>query len=291
MRLTQQQIDTFHRNGYLVARQVLRPGDLHPLIDDFNALIDEVARQLQEEGAIQNVHAGEPFERRIACLTREAGTSLQSRVSFPVNLRRPLFDFLHTPRLLDAVESLVGPEITCNPTHHVRPKLPETIGAADWIQQSPFHQDAAVLLPEADDTLIVTSWIPLVDATEENGTLRIFPGLHTGSIRTHVRCPYGWAIAEGEMPEGDPVTLPIRKGDVIFIHCRTPHGSGPNRTDRVRWSLDLRWHDARKPGGRPLPDLLVRSRTHPLTTYEAWLNAWEEVKADPRPRTLYRWPV
>lgn len=290
MPLTTDQVDAFHRDGYLAVPGVFLSEDMDPLVHDFNTLIDEVAMKLHAEGKITDLHAAEPFERRIACLTGEAGESLQSRVSFPVNLRPAMFGFLHTARLLDVIESLVGPEIYCNPTHHVRPKLPESVGVEDWSQKAPFHQDAAVLMPEADDTLVVTSWIPLVDATVENGTLRVFPGLHHGPIRTHERCPYGWTIAEAEMPRGESVTVPMEKGGIILIHCRTPHGSGPNLSGMVRWSMDLRWHDARKPGGRPLPGLLTRSREHPLTGYKDWVRAWEEVRADTRPRTLYRWP-
>ena len=68
-----------------------------------------------------------------------------------------------------------------------------------------------MLMPEADDTLVVTTWIPLVDATEENGTIHLYPELHSGEIRRHVRCPYGWTIAPEVMPEGEPVIVPGEK--------------------------------------------------------------------------------
>lgn len=295
MKLVPAQIEHFHEQGYLLVEDALDGQDLEPLIADFEALVDEIARQLHTQRKISRLYEEQPFERRIAELTREAGVALQGQVSFPANLRRPLFDFLHNAHLLDWVESLIGPEIYCNPTHHVRPKLPEPLmskGFDQWVQKSPFHQDAAVLLPEADHTLIVTTWIPLVDATPDNGTLQVYPGLHKGEIRRHVRCPYGWRIAEEIMPEGKPVTLPVKRGGMVLLHCRTPHGSGPNLSDHVRWSLDLRWHDARKPGGRPLPGLLVRSREHPekvTRDHQAWIEAWEAVKRDPSPRKLYRW--
>ena len=295
MKLTQAQVETFHQNGYLVVEDALSDEDLNPLIADFEELIDTIADELYAEGKIGERYETQPFERRIAWLTKEAGDPLQGQVSFPVNLRRPIFDFLHNANLLDRLESIVGSEIYCNPTHHVRPKLPEPLmdeGFDNWIQQSPFHQDAAVLMPEADDTLIVTTWIPLVDATEENGTIHLYPGLHHGEIRRHVRCPYGWTIAPEVMPEGDPVRIPVKKGGVIFIHCRTPHGSLPNLSDMVRWSLDLRWHDSRKPGGRPLPGIRVRSREQPESVtrdHQAWIDAWEAAKTDSTPKKMYRW--
>ena len=34
------------------------------------------------------------------------------------------FAFLRNEKILDQVEGLVGPELTCSPIQHVRPKLP-----------------------------------------------------------------------------------------------------------------------------------------------------------------------
>lgn len=300
MALSIDQINEFHDKGFLTVRGLLPEAVLNPLINDMEKIIDDSAHMLMNEGKLNDVHATAPFGRRIALLTRDAGQALQNQVSFPANLRRPIFDFLHNHYLLDAVESLVGEEIFCNPTHHVRPKLPESHVSTEnhnWIQLSPLHQDAAVLLPEADKTLVVTSWIPLVDCNEANGTLRVVPGLHKGSLKRHVKCPYGWQIAEDEIPKKEPVSVPVSKGDVIFIHCRTPHGSGPNNSDDVRWSMDLRWNDARKPHGRPLPGLLVRSKKNPSvnnsTTAEqrhaAWNKEWDLARADKTPRKMYRW--
>lgn len=291
MKLAQQQVEAFHEEGYLVVEGGLEDQDLGPLIEDLDALVDEVAQELHTEGKIANLYQDEPFKRRIACLSRETGSSLQGRVSLPTNLRPPLFDFLHNQNLLDMLEDLVGPEIYCNPTHHVRPKLPEETVPTDWVQASPFHQDAAVLLPEADDTLVITTWIPLVDSTPENGTLQIYPGLHKGEIRRHEQFPTGWGLVDECLPEGEPLTLSMKKGDLIFIHCRTPHGSQPNRTDAVRWSLDLRFHDARKPAGRPQPGLLVRSRENALPDRAAWVESWDKARADKRPKKMYRWPT
>ena len=92
-----------------------------------------------------------------------------------------------------------------------------------------------------------------------------------------------------EGPIGLAATVPMNKGGMVIIHGRMPHGSGPNKTDRVRWSMDLRWHDARKPGGRPLPGMLIRSRSHPLTSYDEWVRAWEIAKRDATPKKMYRW--
>ena len=138
--------------------------------------------------------------------------------------------------------------------------------------------------------MVVTSWIPLVDATEETGTLQVYPRLHRGEIRRHENAPgYGLTIVPELLPETEPVTVPVAKGGVLLLHGRTPHGSDINRSDIVRWSMDLRWNDPRLPTGRPLPGLLVRSREKPATTYQEWLHEWALARADTTPRKMWRW--
>ena len=62
-------------------------------------------------------------------------------------------------------------------------------GRAGTKKKSPPHQDAGVLLPEADGTLVVTTWIPLIDTAEETGGLQAYPRLHQGEkspVRGHL---------------------------------------------------------------------------------------------------------
>jgi ectoine hydroxylase-related dioxygenase (phytanoyl-CoA dioxygenase family) len=99
----------------------------------------------------------------------------------------------------------------------------------------------------------------------------------------------GLTIADDVLPDAPPVPIPLEKGSVLLLHGRTPHRSQPNSTQIVRWSLDLRWNDARQPAGRPLPGLLVRSRNQPLTSYECWLRDWQKVQRERVPRVSDRW--
>ena len=41
---------------------------------------------------------------------------------------------------------------------------------------------------------------------------------------------------------GTPTPLPMKPGDVAFFTNLTIHASKQNRNDRVRWSLDFRYH-------------------------------------------------
>ena len=56
-----------------------------------------------------------------------------------------------------------------------RPKLPK-LGRGDV----PWHQDSGYVAAHCDKQLIITCWIPLVDATPENGCVQILPRTHRG---------------------------------------------------------------------------------------------------------------
>ena len=300
--LTTQQLEFFHTEGYLHVPEALRPEDLDPVQAELEEIVDRAARRLLAAGKIDRDFSELPFEKRLIPLGK-ADASAAAGVNFPANLGERIFAFLHNERLLDLVESVIGPEIFANSCQHIRPKLPATgdyeggLASSEWARSTAWHQDLGVLLPEADDTLVITSWIPLVDATEENGTLMFLPRCHKEPLRTHVKPPAemggNWMIASDELPQVEPVRVSVERGGLILIHCRTPHSSQPNRADSIRWSMDLRWNDARKPNGRPhLPGLLVRSSDSPelvVDDHAEWLAAWKVASVSRRGARTYRW--
>ncbi len=46
---------------------------------------------------------------------------------------------------------------------------------------------------------------------------------------------------------GHRVACPVRKGGVLLVTNRTAHASFKNTTDKVRWSMDLRYQNANLP--------------------------------------------
>ena len=294
--LIQDQLATFNRQGYLHVEDALPPEDLDPVQAELEGIVDREAKRLVAEGKLDSDYTDLPFERRLTPIAKANPNVAAMAINFPNNLGKAIFDFLHNDRLLDLVESLIGPEIYCNPCQHIRAKLPATgdyhgsLAMHEYVIHTPVHQDAGVLLPEADDTLVVTTWIPLVDADEINSTLQLYPGVHKGPILTHLHPPAErggrWEIPDEELPQEEPVEVPVKRGGLIMMHCRTPHGSSPNRSDTIRWSLDLRWNDARKPNGRPhLPGMLVRSQETPelvIRDHAEWLTAWKLAKVSSR---------
>jgi ectoine hydroxylase-related dioxygenase (phytanoyl-CoA dioxygenase family) len=311
MTLTADQRRAFEVEGYVVARGALRPADLAPVIAEYEAVIDDLARRLYAEGAIQDLYAEAAFDRRLALLTAATGQVYNQGLDIslpqagvtketPIHLGRAIFDFLHNERLLDLIEPLVGPEITSNPVQHVRAKVPERVvrGAkrnALWAA-TPWHQDSGVVLPEADASQILTVWLPLTDATEENGCLEVVPRSHADALQPHCPQADGLTIPDRYIPKERARPLPMRPGDVLLMTQLTMHCSRPNVGDTVRWSLDLRYQPTGLPTGRPaFPGFVVRSAAAPesvmrdhATWVASWLAARRRLAAEGNP-TYNRW--
>jgi phytanoyl-CoA hydroxylase len=264
--LSQSQLDFFQGEGYLVVERVFDDADLQPVIDEVTAAIDERAEALVESGELSRTYAEFPFETRLAQISRE--TDKVARSIWDGRLSGPAFFNLIThPKLLDVAEQFCGEELIASSVYRLRPKIPfYDHGAVPW------HQDSGYFEPYCDKSLVLTVWLPLVDATEENGCLWVLPRQHEGEVLRHQSRPgKGYLeIPESELPPGEPIPAPVPKGGVLLLTNRTPHVSFENKTEMVRWSMDLRYQSAALPTNAPitrLPNEDVPGDGVPLACY------------------------
>ena len=283
--ITDSQIHKFNENGYLLVEDALDSADLNPLIAEFEGIVDRGASQLYMEGEIDSEFKTESFETRLAKITEQSPVVFQKLFS-GAHTGPALFDLLVNPKLLDVAEALVGPEIVCHPAYRVRPKLPEHDRTL-----VPWHQDAGYMEPKCDSVLQLTIWIPLIDATVENGCLEVIPYAHRDGVLPHRRSErFYLEIPEDALPEVGPIVVPVEFGGILLLTNLTPHRSIPNISHQVRWSVDARYQDASEPTGcQPEAGFLARSKLHPehvVTTPEEFKRIREEHKPGPGPN---RW--
>lgn len=99
------------------------------------------------------------------------------------------------------------------------------------------HQDATAY-KFVDEHL--TCMVAIDDATLDNGCLEMVPGCHDALLQTD---------GDGCIDRDVAATLdwqpvPIRAGDVLWFHSRTPHRSAANGTDSPRRALFLTYNAA-----------------------------------------------
>ncbi|MBP3966130.1 phytanoyl-CoA dioxygenase family protein [Paenibacillus lignilyticus] len=291
MRLTLEQLIRYQTEGYLIVPNVFTDEDLRPVIDELSAELDARAGQLLAEGKLTELYEDEPFEKRY---TRLYEQSKEICRGFDINgyLGEAIFRFMGNEGLLDLVECLLGTELSCNPIQHIRAKHPakSTQSEPDYFQNVPWHQDCAVTSPDSEASEIITFWLPLVDATAETGCMEIMPHVFKQGYINH-RSEGGTTIVPEKLPAVTPVLAECKKGGLVIMNKYTPHRGISNRSDIIRWSIDLRYHKTGAPSGRSIhPSFPVRSAYDPasvLTDVTEWRKMWREVKEE-KGKSLHR---
>jgi len=301
MMLSQSQLQQFNLDGYLIVENVLGFNDLEIIVSEYSALVDQVAKQ---RGHATGEWHTFNFEQKLTRLIgRDPDAYEHLDISLPmkeglnetagIHTGPAVFGLLTNPRILDIAESIIGPEICSNPVQHVRIKPPEsalteTGRGSSNMARTGWHQDAAVIVEAADKTPMLTVWVAITDATPEMGCMQAIPGSHRwSSLGMH--CPGRKGVGEIYIPQNfvdqhKPVNLDVKAGDIVLLHKQTWHGAGPNVSDSVRWSFDLRYQPPGLNTGREcFPGFLARSSSEPekvLTNAVDWTELWSTAQKD-----------
>lgn len=117
---------------------------------------------------------------------------------------------------------------------------------------TPAHQDYWALEGSPDT---ITAWMPLHDCPLEHGSLMVARGTHRDGIYPY-RLALGAGAVEVEAPlEGRWHGGNVAAGDVVLFYTLTVHRAAPNRTPRMRLSLDCRFQRPHDPISEPCVDL------------------------------------
>ena len=189
--------DTYRRDGFVSPVKLLRPGDARA--------------------------------QRIAMESVEAEHGSLHYVSKVHTLLDFAADLATDPRVLDAVEALLGPDIMLFDVTYIV-KEPRQPSFVSW------HQDLTYWGFSGDDQ--VSLWLALSPATGESGCMRMLPGSHLHGKVDHedVSDPEN-VLYRGQtvkdVAEEKAVLCPLAPGEASFHHGWTLHASTPNlSTDR-----------------------------------------------------------
>lgn len=147
-------------------------------------------------------------------------------------------DLVRHPRVVDAVEKLLGPNILAyRGTFFIK--------AAGDPSVVPWHQDR--MQNQLDPAGFVSAWIAITDSGPENGCMRVIPSSHhrgdlphalnTGPNKT---LQLGQAISE-PIAEERAVDVVLRAGQISLHHGRLIHGSCGNPSQTARVGLAVRY--------------------------------------------------
>lgn len=214
--------------GYVLIRGLLPRNDLRNLLD-------QVTRVLSWAGWLKS--GSEAIERMAnigaACGDPDPSFKRTYRQVFSLESFHAL---PHHPQMQSVMKMLVGDRVLIHPKPIGRLIFPQceklTVHA---------HQDYRFM---NGDPECFTAWIPLHDCPVEVGPLQILEGSHLFGFQNHVDANLHVPEIPAEAEMGDEwVSGNVNAGDVLIFHSLTVHRATPNRSNKMRISLDCRFQD------------------------------------------------
>ena len=272
--LTDQEVRTFAEDGFVVARSVVPLDRIAALRAHLATVVDTAIAGWHAEGKIADPGTHLPFETRLSTVAPKLAGTLGRGWRRSV-ASRALYDLHHAPTIVDAAARLLGPEVEAHGVWNARPKLP-----GQQLTVVPWHQDSAYFGKETEASKILTVWIPLVPVDERNGTLQLARGSHRTGLVAHVTETREGQFLEidGHEPAPEALATPsLVPGDAIILDNLCWHRSLDNRSDGIRWSVDIRYlRSGDHPGwGTFAEPWVARSAHRPPTEYATW-QRWVE---------------
>lgn len=228
VRLSEEQIRYYHQNGFLAIPAITTPEEVEHIREIYDRLFTEKTGR----------DKGYQFDL--------AGTDEDDKESvLPQMLRLTQFvpelkDTLFYANAFAVTRQLLGPDVQYWDDHAIL--KPARIGA-----ETPWHQDQAYWSPQHDYNS-VSIWMPLQEATMENGCMQFIPGPEQGILPHHTKDndPRIHALVVDQIDTSRAVACPIPAGGATIHHCRTLHYTGPNTSDIPRRAYILGFGDPPK---------------------------------------------
>ena len=224
--LTAEEIEHFQSEGYLWVPSITSADDVAQLREIYDRLFDQRAgREL-----------GLQFD--LAGTDEDGDEAVLPQILEPQRFAPELNDSLLLVNATAISRQLFGPEATCSFFHAIN--KPPRIGP-----ETPWHQDASYWPPHLDYRS-ASIWVPLQEATLENGCMQFVPGSHRREeVLPHRSLNDDDHIHANELrPEmmdhvRGAVACPLPPGGATFHGGYTLHYTGPNRSDAPRRAIIL----------------------------------------------------
>jgi ectoine hydroxylase-related dioxygenase (phytanoyl-CoA dioxygenase family) len=223
--LTDEQVAFFHDRGYLAIPGLTGGDDVAALRRSYDRIFSERAgREL-----------GDHFD--LAGRDEEEGKESLPQILHPAKYAPEMNESELLRNATRVAKQLLGPAASCEIAHAIF--KPAGFGA-----ETPWHQDAAYWAPDMLYAA-VSIWVPLQEATEENGCMQFVPASHTLDVVRHRSINddpriHGLEVHPDERGRvREFVSCPLPPGGATFHGPYMLHHTGPNRSQTPRRALIL----------------------------------------------------
>jgi phytanoyl-CoA dioxygenase PhyH len=217
-RLTSDQIEFFHTQGYLAGIRLLNDEQIETLRTELAGLIDP---DHPGNGLFYEFHSNESTDPSTV-LFHSLG-AWRIAPGFHDLLWHPAF-LMPSCQLLGGAVRFWHDQLFCKPAHHG--------GVVAW------HQDYSYWT-RTQPMAHLSCWIGLDDSTRQNGCVHYVPGSHKWNLLPITGLANDMSSIDSVLNEEQklqfkPVPIELKQGECSFHHPLMVHGSFANASDRPR---------------------------------------------------------
>jgi ectoine hydroxylase-related dioxygenase (phytanoyl-CoA dioxygenase family) len=238
--------EEFLAHGFTVVENAIRLGELEPLKSLIEKEINDRAQAFYSTRELDELFESEPLQLRLLRLG-ERCPRLRQGWKPNLNLSREIYELMTHDSVKEILMTILSAEAFTDASPQLRIQNPSsTQETTAWHQDTSYANDA--LKKEgvvADKIQFVTCWIPLMDVDVQNGCLNVMPGSKNWGLVKSSRDAENHIRAQIDVEaRGCPVPVPMKQGDILFMHNLCLHCGNLNVSDRLRWSVDFRYFPA-----------------------------------------------
>jgi len=213
--LSEEQVEQFHSDGFLVVRGMYSPDEVAAV----SAWTDAVAGYPEIPGKYMMY-----FEE-----SQADGSRILCRIENFVPYHEGFSKLITARRMQQAVTELFGEEAVL-----FKDKINFKLPGGDGFRE---HQDVQAGWDDFAD-LHITAMIAIDETNEENGSLEMIAGMHKQGVLGSMWAP----LTDDDTQHVDYVAVHCLPGDAVFFDSYAPHRSQPNHTDQARRVLYITYN-------------------------------------------------
>lgn len=206
--LSQETVDRYQETGILFPVPIFTPAEVEQLQSNFEAL------EARDGGRLRPMTNRKPY-------------LLVSWIN----------ELVRHPKLLDAIEDIIGPNIMVWSAQFFAKKA----GDPDFIS---WHQDGTYWGLSSPE--VVSAWIAFTPSTVASGCMRVVPGSHRAQVEHRDTFDPNNMLSRGqevavEVREEDAMDVVLQPGEVSLHNVLIVHGSNPNKSHHARVGFAVRF--------------------------------------------------
>ena len=234
MTLTEQEVEAFEQNGYLILRNFLPVAECQAILDVASAHLKHKIEPIETE--VDYVNKSQEYRTKVSDYS-----SIEKHKEVTVRRLRQVYErdivfknWMENEKIRPILKQLLKDDVVITTAHHnsIMTKMPKSSKETSW------HQDRRYW-SYTDDNL-VSVWLALGEENSDNGVLEFIPSSHTMKFTSEQFGEKEYFSLENEKNMSlieTKTSTTLSAGDVVLFHCKLLHRANKNSTQKPKISF------------------------------------------------------